>query len=66
VHHRTVHHLSAPRLKGPYVFPPAGAWHAFAKGASDSEPLALVGLAALLLALGSGSLALTLRQLRTA
>jgi hypothetical protein len=65
-HRQPVRRPSSSRLKGPYVFPPAGAFRAVVRRAADNEALALVGLAALLLVLGSGSLALSLRQLRTA
>jgi hypothetical protein len=51
------------RQKGPYVFPEAGAWSAVASR-GEREPFVLVGLAALLLAFGSGSLAVTVKQLR--
>jgi hypothetical protein len=54
--------VAPPRMKGPYVFPEAGTW---SDGVSrDPEPLVLVGLAALLLAFGSASLALTVTHLR--
>jgi hypothetical protein len=54
--------VAPPRMKGPYVFPEAGTWSDDVS--RDSEPLVLVGLAALLLAFGSGSLALTVTHLR--
>jgi hypothetical protein len=50
------------RVKGPYVFPAAGTWSDDVS--RDPEPLVLVGLAALLVAFGSGSLALTVTHLR--
>jgi hypothetical protein len=55
-----------PRRKGPYLFPPAAVWREVAQAGPPRDALALVGLAALVLAFGSGSLVLTLRQLRTA
>jgi hypothetical protein len=55
-----------PPRKGPYVFPPAAVWREVAQAGPPRDALAMLGLAALVLAFGSGSLVLTLRQLRTA
>ena len=52
--------------KGPYLFPAPGVWTAAAGDAPARAPLVLLGVAALVLAFGSGFLALTMHRLRGA